>query len=239
MNNKKYIRKPYDIWWIDNFLSKRQLDIVESEWPSLDSNLWYRGHETIDGKDNLLEKKMLGISDLTLLSDEIRKLIEYFHADKCTEKIKNIFNIDEDLVSDSTFRWSGLRVMLPGAFQLIHSDARRNPINGMRKELTCLLYFNKDWKKEDEGCLEIWDDSMKKQYEIEPIYNRLVVFRNSDTSYHGVPVVNKYRKAITWSILKEGNSTDRSKALFVARPNDSKKINELGKLRANIKDAYK
>ena len=237
MTNKNHIKNPYDVWWIDDFLSEEQLNIIETNWPSPESNLWYHGHKTINGKNNPLEKNMLGISDLSLLSNELKELIEYFHTDECTKNIKNIFDIDGELVSDYTFRWSGLRVMLPGAFQLIHSDARRNPFNGMRKELTCLLYFNKDWKKEDEGCLEIWDDSMKKQYELEPIYNRLVVFRNSDTSYHGVPKVNKIRKMLSWSILSDSESTDRTKARFLARPNiDHEDINIIGLERSKVED---
>mgnify|MGYP001399693927 CR=1 FL=1 len=237
MKNKNHIKRPYDVWWVDDFLSEKQLDIIETGWPSTESNLWYHGHKTINGKHNPLEKNMLGISDLSLLSDELRELIEYFHTDDCTTNIKNIFDIDDELVSDYTFRWSGIRVMLPGAFQLIHSDARRNPFNGMRKELTCLLYFNKNWKREDEGCLEIWSDSMEKRYEIEPVYNRLVVFRNSDTSYHGVPKVNKIRRMLSWSILSDSESTDRTKAQFLARPNvDHEDINSIGLERSKIED---
>ena len=77
----------------------------------------------------------------------------------------------------------------------------------------------------------------KCMHKIEPINNRLVIFLNTDTSYHGVPEVNFERKAILWSILKNAKTNNRSKALFVSRPEDSDEISKLGKKRANIKDA--
>ena len=135
-------------------------------------------------------------------------------------------------------RWSGLRVMEPNSYQLIHSDARQHPNNILTKELTCLFYLNENYEKEShEGCLEIWDDTMtKRTHEIEPLDNRLVIFVNSETSYHGVPKVLKDRKAITFSIMSKNKSSSRNKALFVARPTDSDEISNLGKERSEIKD---
>ena len=78
----------------------------------------------------------------------------------------------------------------------------------------------------------------EKIYEIEPINNRLTIFLNTDKAYHGVPEVKFERKAILWSILKDAELTDdRSKALFVSRPEDSDEIGKLGRERAYIKDA--
>ena len=139
-------------------------------------------------------------------------------------------------------RWSGLRIMLPNSSQKIHSDARIHPINNLRKEITCLLYLNKDYDRiKDEGCLEIWDDDMQRcMHEIEPVNNRLVLFLNNDMSYHGVPLVKSERKAITWSILSnKAASSPRSKALFVSRPQDDDAVSILGLERSKIKDKGK
>jgi hypothetical protein len=129
--------------------------------------------------------------------------------------------------------------MMPGSFQAIHSDARINPINGLRKELTCLVYLNEEYDKHNHtGHFEVWDDDMNEcVHQIEPINNRLVIFLNTDKSYHGVPDVNFERKAVLWSILKDEKADNRSKALFVSRPNDSDEISKLGQKRAYIKDA--
>ena len=182
---------------------------------------------------------MHAISKIDDVPEYTAKVLNYIHTDEFTNRMSEITNVN-DLITDSSMRWSGLRTMTPGSFQAIHSDARKNPETGLRKELTCLVYLNDEYNKErDGGCFEVWNDDMTKcVHEIEPIDNRLVIFLNTDKSYHGVPEVKFERKAILWSILKDAELTDdRSKALFVSRPTDSDEIGKLGKERAHIKDA--
>jgi len=229
---------PYDVWVIDNFLKEEVLQNIIKSWPSSDDESWHKGHSMIDGKVNILEQGMRGISKTEKMPEYIAKIVDYLHSEDFTNRIGELLEI-EDLYPDKAMRWSGMRVMLPNSFQLIHSDARKSPETGLRKEITCLLYFNKDYNKDkEEGCLEIWTDDMNTcTHEIEPISNRLVVFLNSDTSFHGVPVVKSERKAITFSILKDGEVTKRSKALFVARPNDPEEVKSEGIKRSQINDA--
>ena len=98
------------------------------------------------------------------MPESISKVIKYFHSDEFTKEISKVTGVDE-LVTDESRKWSGMRVMLSDSYQLIHSDARSHPDrDGLRKELTCLMYFNEDYNKEsDEGCLEIWNDDMTER----------------------------------------------------------------------------
>ena len=236
--NIEAINEPYPIWIIDNFFTEDTLKKLKSEWPALDSELWHRGHEYINNKKNILEQGMRAISKVEDMPEYTADVLKYIHTDEFTQKISDITNV-ENLITDNSMRWSGLRTMMPGSFQAIHSDARLNPKNGFRKELTCLVYLNDGYDKEkDKGCFEVWDDEMTKcMHKIEPLDNRLVIFLNTDKSYHGVPSVNFERRAILWSVLKNEKAENRSKALFVSRPNDPEEIGELGKRRAYIKDA--
>jgi hypothetical protein len=239
--NKKYsttyINQPYPIWIIDNFLKPKILKSILNEWPEETDSRWHHGHDNINGKPNILEQKMLGISKKEDMSSHTRSVMEYFHSTEFCKILEKITQI-KSLIPDSSWRWSGLRIMLPESFQLIHSDARYNPETGFRKELTCLLYLNSDYiKARDEGCLEIWTDDMgTRTHEIEPILNRMTIFLNSDTAYHGVPLVKSSRKALTFSVLKQGDVGPRSKALFVKRPQDSVEIQEVGLERSQIRD---
>jgi len=149
--------------------------------------------------------------------------------------ISKIIGIN-NLVADKSRNWSGMRTMLPNSYQLIHSDARTHPKNGLRKELTCLFYLNEDYNRDrDEGCLEIWNSDMtERALEIEPLNNRFIIFLNSDTAYHGVPVVKSERRAITFSILKDGVSNGRTKALFVPRKEDSEEIKDIANKRLKV-----
>ena len=228
----------YPIWIIDNFLNDTTLKMIHEEWPQLSDQKWHRGHEMIDGEKNILEQGMMSYNTKDMRGT-LHDFLEYIHSDEFTDKISNITKID-GLVSDYHMRWSGLRTMLKDGFQAIHSDARVNPDSGLRKELTCLIYFNENWKPEDEGYFEVWNDDMTEcTNSFAPLNNRLLIFHNSDKSYHGVTKVNSERKSITWSVLKRGEVGNRSKALFVSRPQDDKKIGELGKKRALVKDVHK
>jgi hypothetical protein len=230
------IESPFEIWVLDNFLKKEELETIHKYWPLTIDSRWQSGYSTINGKNNILEKGLRAISKLKDIPEELQEVFNFFHTDEFTEYVSKITN-NNSLVSDKSMRWSGLRIMPPNSSQKIHSDARIHPTNNLRKEITCLLYLNKDYNRiRDEGCLEIWDDEMKTcMHEIEPINNRLVLFLNNDMSYHGVPLVKSERKAITWSILSTKSAlSHRSKALFVPRPFDSEEIKELGIERSKI-----
>ena len=91
-------------------------------------------------------------------------------------------------------------------------------------------------KDRDEGCLEAWNDDMTKRiHQIEPINNRVVMFQNSDTSYHGVPLVKKDRKAILFSVMKDASCSSRNFAEFVSRPEDPESVATIGKERGEGK----
>lgn len=238
INNIKKIYDPYPVWIIDNFLPNILVDQILENWPS-DNIGWNTGHAEINGKKNILEYGMRALSNVNYMPKFYIDLIKKLNSKKYLDFYQSITGID-NLVFDDNFRWSGLREMVPGGYQLIHSDARQHPETGFTKTLTHLIYFNEGNydKTKHEGCLEIWSDDLTElKAEIEPLNNRMVIFLNSDTSYHGVPKNNTNRKMITFSTLTNNKSYDRSKALFVSRKNiDSDEISILGKKRAYIKD---
>ena len=236
-NNTKqvtHIEYPYDVWVVDNFLDDTVIENILKHWPDIDSELWHSGYKKLNESVNILEQKMLSISKRKGLDDYINDVLDFVHSDKMTSTISTITS-ESGLIGDVTERWSGLRMMLEGSHQLIHSDARCHPENGLRKDITCLLYLGPD--PVIDGNLEIWDDEMKHcLHEITPKTNRLVVFKNSETSYHGVPKVNSLRRSITWSVMSASETSRRGKALFVKRPEDPEIVRELGILRSGIWD---
>ena len=233
-----FLKDPYPIWIADGFLKDEVLLDVKKSWTPIEASAWHRGYEKVGNRENLLEKRMRAISKLKKMPDVIQNLFRKIHSVEFTDYLSSVTGI-EGLVVDETMRWSGMRTMLEGSHQLIHSDARKHPVNGLRKELSCLIYINeKDYvKSRDQGCLEIWSDDMKERvHEIEPIDNRLVVFQNTDTSYHGVPKVCFERKALIFSVMKEAEASSRTKALFVRRSQDPIEIEKIGLERSFIKD---
>ena len=234
----KKITNPYTVWVFENFFDEEVIEAISNSWFDSDNSVWNTAHKSVNGKINALEQGMKGISKLDLMPPAISKVIAQLHSQNFTDQIGKLLEID-NLVPDKDMRWSGMRTMLPGSFQLIHSDARLSPESGLRKEITALIYTQSNYNSEvDTGHLEIWDDNMQECiHKIAPKYNSAIFFLNSDTSYHGVPDVNFERRAITFSILKDAEASNRSKALFVARPNDSEEVRKQGLERSQIKDA--
>ena len=229
------IENPYPIWIIDDFLKTEILNDIKNNWPSLDSESWHKGHSMVNGKTNILEQGMRAISKLELMPDYLQDIFNHLYSQDFINYIEKITD-SENLVHDQ-MNWSGLRCMLKDSFQLIHSDARKHPKANLKKELTCLFYLNDGYdKSRDEGCLEVWNNDMShRAHEIEPLDNRLLIFRNSNTSYHGVPKVLSDRKAILFNYCStDVEENARSKALFRGRPNDSEYVDELGLLRSKI-----
>jgi len=234
----KEISDPYPIWILDNFMVEGIAEAMLKEWPAVDDKQWNSGYATINGQKNILEQGVRTLNDSENYPPVVKEAMEYFHSVHFTKELERITGV-KDLIPDTTGRWTNMRTMLADSFQMIHSDARRHPQNGLRKEITCLLYLNKDHDRErDGGSLEVWDDDMKEcKHLVDPIFNRFVIFQNSDTAYHGVTQVKQERKGLTFSVMTDKPSNPRIKALFVARPTDDKAIGELGRKRAKVDDA--
>ena len=230
---------PFNFWVIDQAFDENFSKEILKLWPSQSDERWNRGYDVINGKKNRLEGNMLAMSGKQNMPEFFRQFLTSVNGPSSIDMYEKITGV-MDLKVDDSWRWAGLRETLPGGYQLIHSDARKHPESGFRKELTFLCYFRDGYEKgSDEGCLEMWSDDMSQRvHEIEPIHNRMVIFQNTDKSYHGVPATKANRKAITFSMLKEGPAAERSKAFFVGRPDDDQEIGELGLARLKLKDRF-
>jgi len=238
------INKPYRYVVIDNFFTDEVANQLCDDYPSEDDRRWYRFRDKIEGIKNVLEQGMYGISKKEDMSnlwvDALLKInsIEYC---KIVEQITGLSKIIPDIHNDGIGQWTGLRTMKKGSYQLIHSDARLHPHLKLEKKLTIVGWLNRDWKESDSGYLEVWNDEMTECIEkVDPLFNRVILFENTEKSYHGVPEVNSYRKSFLLSLLRDTKEYQeiRPKALFVKRPyeQDEELIDKIATTRANLTD---
>ena len=236
-------KKPYRYVVIDNFFTTESCKNFLKSYPEQDDKRWYRFRDTIYGEDNVFEKGMMGISDVDKLPSLCLDVINELNSEDFLTKLRLITGLDR-LINDThnnIGQWAGIRAMLPGGYQSIHSDARKHPHLGIEKRITLIGYLNENWKESDGGHTEVWNNSMTECMDkVSPLFNSVLIFENTEKSYHGVPEVNKYRKTFLTSYLsdtKHFNET-RPKARFVKRPNEknTKLWDKLSKLRENLKD---
>lgn len=242
---KHHYAKPYNMWIMDDLLSTDEANAIRREWDDMTIDAdhgWHAGYDTINGEPNVLEQGIWTFNDISRMPPTIQRVMKRFHSPAFVQQLGVWLNL-HSLCVDETQRWSNMRYMVPGAHQLIHSDACQHPQNGLTKLLTCLLYVAPDDydAEQDGGALEVWSDDMKTCVRrIEPRHNRFVVFVNGDKSHHGVPHVGRRpRRCLTFSVmtkLQHSAHRIRTKARFLRRPNDPKEIETLGQQRAIIPD---
>jgi len=142
----------------------------------------------------------------------------------------------------------------------IHVDAGIHPILNKKKHLTLGIYLSADYD-ESHGChLELWNGTsclsknihlIEKSISIPPIFNRLVLFTNTDTAWHGNPTPldapsTTKRIFITISYLSDDTRliNTNKKAYFIKRPDDPEDLEKdrLRLLRVNpetCKEVYR
>ncbi len=110
-----------------------------------------------------------------------------FNQEKFLSFLESISDI-EGLMGDASFEGGGLHETLRGGKLGIHTDFRIHKRLKLIRELNVIIYLNKEWTPEWGGQLELWSrDGKTKCSSVEPIFNRCVIFRTSNDSWHGHP----------------------------------------------------
>ena len=98
--------------------------------------------------------------------------------------IENMTGIPNLLV-DPTNEGGGQHQTFRGGSLQIHADFNTKD-NHVWRRVNILLFTNEGWEDEWGGSLELWNRSMSHcQVRAMPLSNRLIVFSNTDYSYHG------------------------------------------------------
>jgi len=108
-----------------------------------------------------------------------------FQDERVVKRVAELTGI-EDPHGDPHLYAGGLSAMAKGHFLNPHLD---NSHDGERKHyrvLNLLYYITPDWKVENGGNLELWDEDVKNPIEIPSLFNRLVLIGTNDKSFHSV-----------------------------------------------------
>ena len=85
----------------------------------------------------------------------------------------------------------GLSMMSEGDYLNPHIDNSHEATRSRYRRINLLYYVTPDWKAENGGNLELWDDDVSRPVTIPSLFNRLVLMETNKQSWHSVsPVVN-------------------------------------------------
>jgi Rps23 Pro-64 3,4-dihydroxylase Tpa1-like proline 4-hydroxylase len=174
------------------------------------------------------EKHKIQITDSSKFDAPILRLHRMLASDAFVKKMSYISGIP-DLVADPALSGGGIHETNHGGRLDVHVDFNFNEALGLYRRLNVLVYFNKDWREEFGGYLDLWDRDVHTCLgRIAPAFNRAAGFATSDISWHGVTPVNcpagQFRKSFAvYYYSKEpppGWDGVKRSTVFRARPDE-------------------
>ena len=137
--------------------------------------------------DSFREKKYTSKS-LNKFDPLIEDITFAFQDPRVIEKVAELTGI-QDAVGDPHLYAGGISAMAAGHFLNPHIDNSHDGDQRNYRVLNLLYYITPDWKPQNGGNLELWDEEVRKPVEIPSLFNRLVLMSTNAKSWHSVNAV--------------------------------------------------
>jgi hypothetical protein len=227
--------KPFEHIVIDNFLEESYAEKISCLFPDIDDK-WHEYKNPIEVK--------YAFDKIDSLPVELKNYFYYLSTSEIIDIIKKITMID-DLEYDEYLHGAGLHQHPRYGRLNIHLDYEKHPYSGKERRLNIILFMSKNWDINWNGANELWDNHVRKCISKTEIkFNRAIIFKTNDISWHGLPEKilcpkNIFRKSLAYYYVSPLNTQKmeeqyRKKAKFIKRPEDpyDEKIEKLYKIRS-------
>lgn len=223
LTHENVSREPFPHFCIDDFLAPAFAEEVYDAFPSYQEakNLGREFHA-------VNEKRKIQITDSRKFPKPILELHHLLASQPFVEKVGAMMGIDK-LLADPELEGGGIHETNTGGHLDVHVDFNFIPEKEWHRRVNILIYFNKDWKEEYGGYLDIWDKEVKNRCGyFAPQFNRACGFETGTTSWHGVlpvtcPPDNMRRSFAVYYYTKEapaGWDGSKHSTVFRARPTE-------------------
>lgn len=185
LKNKMQHAPGFPHFCIDNFLEESFANEVHAAFPT------YQEAEKMGTSFHAVnEYKKTQITDSKKFLSPIYRLHQILASDEFVARLSYMSGID-NLIADPALSGGGIHETSHGGHLDVHIDFNFNENTGLYRRLNILVYFNKDWKEEYGGYLDLWDREVKTCLgRFAPTFNRAAGFATSNFSWHGVTPVN-------------------------------------------------
>ena len=230
---------PFDHCVIDDFFEASVASGLEKEFPKFESSDWYQYNSPIE------VKKLC--NNWNLFPALPYQVFNYLNSSEFTNILeKNIFD-DKRLLSDVGLNGGGWHIHKAGGKLNTHLDYSIHPKLGLHRKLNIIVYLNSNWQSSWGGNLGLWSNESNRKpgslvKEIEPKFNRAVLFDTTQNSWHGLPKpiscpANQFRKSMAVYYLCDPDTKAdlRGKALFAPTKEQSKDPSVLQLIRQRAK----
>jgi Rps23 Pro-64 3,4-dihydroxylase Tpa1-like proline 4-hydroxylase len=220
MQDAAHNSTPFDHWVIDDFFDTATAVQLASDFYEYDDPRWLTRHS------NELEDKRIS-THWDGYPKSIYAAFFYLCSQKFINQLETLTGI-EGLVSDYGLHGGGMHIHSGTTGKLnLHQDAELHPKLGLKRKLNIVIYLNPHWQPTWGGNLQLWsaDESGSPGElvkEIEPSFNRAIIFDTTQNSWHGLPeklsaTRGQNRKSIALFYYIKDDSTvegHRTRAMF-------------------------
>ena len=245
--NTEYVEKLEELFNLP--LKNQPLEKVEPNLPleKVEPNLENLPLEMVDDWHeymNPIEVKY-AFDDINKLPEELKNFFYYLSTNQITNIFRELTNIP-DLEYDEYLHGAGLHIHPKYGRLNIHLDYELHPYSLKERRINIILFLNKKWDPSWNGANELWNNDATKCIQKTDIkFNRVIIFKTNDISWHGLPEKlncpeNIFRKSLAYYYVSPLNTLKseleyRKKAKFIKRPKDKydKNLEELYKIRPN------
>lgn len=215
--------RPFPHIVLDGFFAPDVLRAVVAEIPSPlhEPERLFRRHEAglTHGKFAFRDVPALGPASISL--------IDTLNSKPFVEFLTVLAGIP-GLIPDPYLEGGGFHQIVRDGMLHVHADFNVHPVMRTYRRLNLLVYLNEGWQPEWGGALELWPQSMNAAARsIAPLFNRMVIFNTTQTSYHGHPEplacppdVVRRSLALYYYAMHSDDVVEHS-TLWKQRPNDA------------------
>lgn len=173
--------KPFPHIVFDNFLPRTTAEIISAEYPQVKNKTSaFKFHDHQNVSRYFLE-------DTRHFSNNLKLFAAALSSRSFLLFLETLTGI-KALIPDPYFMGGGAMMTGNGGFLNVHVDFNWHQKIQAWRRCNALFYLTKEWKSEYFGNLELWSaDGKSKIKEVEPLFNRVVIFDTTSKSFHGQP----------------------------------------------------
>lgn len=129
-----------------------------------------------------------GLAKIDRMGPMTQKVFGYLQSASFISLVGKLSGI-EGLIPDPDLDGGGMHEIKRDGFLNVHTDFLSHTKNhNWSRQINLLVYFNKNWQKDWNGELELWNNDMSGCVtSIAPLFNRCVIFHTRQPSFHGHP----------------------------------------------------
>jgi Rps23 Pro-64 3,4-dihydroxylase Tpa1-like proline 4-hydroxylase len=236
--------KPFNHCVVDDFVEPEFFELLHNEFLSYDSPKWFYYHNAIEDKKAL--------NDWNAFPSNTYKFFSYLNSPEFVQRLSVL--VGTPLFADHGLHGGGWHSHGAGGNLNPHFDYSIHPKAGLERKINIIIYASKELQPEHGGHLGLWDSSNGPDRpgelitEIQPRFNRAVIFDTTQQSWHGMsrpltqpPGIFRKSFAIYYMCKPSKDASPRGRALFA--PRDEQRgdtaIEELIRLRSGVDTSSK